>query len=100
MVAVALLAMAFLFPVYAQTQSGIMEQDRDQECTPEGPATRSYGENAQNPEEDLSTTEETSEQTQTREQLRECNCESEDCEQFQYQHQYQYQFRFGQEEQD
>lgn len=100
LVAVALLVMAFLFPVYAQTQSGTMQQDRDQECTPEGPATRSYGENAQNPEGGLSATEETPEQTQTGEQLRECNCENEDCEQYQYQHQYQHQYGYGQEEQD
>lgn len=99
-VALALLAMTFLFPVYAQTQSGILQQDRDQECIPEGSATRTYGENAQDPEGDLFTSEETSEQTQTREQLRECNCENEDCEQYQYQYQYQHQHQHGLEEQD
>jgi superfamily I DNA/RNA helicase len=36
--------MAFLVPAYAQTQSGILQQDRDQDCIPEGPATRAYGE--------------------------------------------------------
>ena len=99
-VAVTLLTMAFLLPVYAQSQSGILQQDRDRECEPEGPATRTYGENAQNPEEDLATSEENSEQTQITEQLRECNCENEDCEQYQYQYQYHYQYRYGQEEQD
>ena len=99
-VAVSLLTMAFLFPVYAQTQNGIMQQDRDQDCDPAGPATRAYGDNAQNPEEDLTVTEETSEQPG------ECNCQNEDCQQFQYQnqhqhqYQYQYQYRYGQEEQD
>ena len=97
-VTVALLTMAFLLPVYAQSQNGILQQDRDQECDPQGPATRSYGEDAQNPEGDLSAAEETPDQTQTTEQLRDCGCENEDCEQYQYQYQHQYQH--GQEKQD
>ena len=106
---VALLTMAFLIPVYAQSQNGIMEPDRDQECEPKGPATRAYGEEppAQAQEEKPEVSEETLEevegpiQEQTREQLGDCNCENEDCEeyQYQYQHQHQYQYRHGQEEQ-
>jgi hypothetical protein len=42
--AVSLLTMAFLLPVYAQSQSGVMQQDRDQDCTPKGSANRAYGE--------------------------------------------------------
>lgn len=111
-VAVSLLTMAFLLPVYAQSQSGIMQQDRDQDCTPEGPATRAYGEEPpvqareEKPQElsEEETLEEEEdpiqEQTQTNEQLRECNCENEDCEQYRYQDQHQYQYRYGQEEQD
>jgi hypothetical protein len=111
-VAVALLTIAFLLPVYAQSQSGIMQQDRDQNCSPEGPATRAYGEDppvqAQEEKTEELSEEETfeevetpiQEQTQTMEQLRNCNCENEDCEQYPYQYQYQYQYRHGQEEQD
>lgn len=102
--------MAFLLPAYAQTQSGIMRQDRDQDCTPEGPATRAYGEEPpaqareERPEElsEAETLEEVEgpiqEQTHSREQLRDCTCENGDCEEYQYQYQYQYQH--GQEEQD
>jgi len=109
---VALLTMAFLIPVYAQSQNCIMEPDRDQECEPKGPATRTYGEDPPAPaqEEKPEVSEETleevegplQEQTQTREQLGDCNCENEDCEeyQYQYQHQHQYKYRHGQEEQD
>ena len=111
-VVVALLTMAVLVPVYAQYQNGTPQQDRDQDCTPQGPATRAYGEDSpiqtQEPEE-LSEEEaleevETSiqEQTQTQEQLRECDCENADCEENQYQYQCQHQFqeqcRYGQEE--
>ena len=95
-VTVALLTMAFLLPVYAQSQNGILQRDRDQECAPQGPATRSYGEDTQNPEGDPSAVEETPEQTHTAEQLRECDCENEDCEEYQYQ--YQHQFQHGQEQ--
>ena len=111
-VAVALLTMAFLLPVYAQNQNGILQQDRDQDCEPQGPATRAYGEEPpiqaqeEKPEE-LSEEEKgeeletpVQEQTQTKEQLRECDCENEDCEKNQYKYQYQYQYRSGQEEQD
>ena len=105
--AISLLTMAFLLPVYAQSQSGVMHQDRDQGCTPQGPATRAYGEDPpiqarEDKLEDLSeeALEEgetpTQEQTQARELLRDCNCENEDCEAYQYQ--YQYQHRCGQEE--
>ena len=102
--AVCLVAMAFLVPVYAQSQSGVMQQDRDQDCTPEGPATRAYGEEPptqaqeEKPEElsEEETLEEVEdplqEQTQTRERLRKSNCENEDCKAYQYQHQYQYQY--------
>jgi len=114
-VAAALLMMAVLVPVHAQSQSGILQQDRDQDCTPEGPATRAYGGDTpvqaqeEKPEElsEEETLDETEtpiqEQTQTRDQLRDCdcenedcNCENEDCDQYQYQ----YQYRYGQEEQD
>jgi hypothetical protein len=105
--ALSLIAMAFLLPVYAQYQSGVMQQDRDQDCTPQGPATRAYGEEPpiqayEDKVEDLSKEAiedgetPTQEQTQTRERLRDCNCENEDCEAYQYQ--YQYQRRCGQEE--
>jgi len=103
--AVALLMIAFLAPVYAQSQSGIMKCPRDQANEdPPGPTTRSYGDDSQNPEglmeeetfEDAETP--IQEQTQTQEQLRDCDCENEDCEQFQYQYQYQYQYQHGQEE--
>ena len=101
--AVCFLAMAFLVPVYAQNQSGAMQQDRDQDCTPEGPATRAYGEEqpTQAQEEKTEASEEEvleaakdpiQEQTQTRERIRDCNCENEDCEEYQYQYQYQYQY--------
>ena len=93
---VALLTMAILLPVYAQTQSGVMQQDRDQDCDPQGPATRSYGEDSQNPENELSETEPAQAPTQTGEQLRECICENEDCDEYRYQYQHQYQH--GQEE--
>ena len=106
-VAVALLTMAFLLPVYAQTQNGTPIQDRDQICEPQGPATRAYGEETpvqtQEKKEGLSEIAlgeaETpiQQQTQTQEQLNnchceneECNCENEECEQYQYQFQYQY----------
>ena len=107
---VCLLAMAFLVPVYAQSQSGVMQQDRDQDCIPEGPATRAYGEEPptqaceEKPEElfEEEALEEVEdplqEQSQTREQPRECDCENEDCEAYQYQYQHQYQHQYGQEE--
>lgn len=107
--AVFFLAMAFLVPVYAQSQSGILQQDRDQDCIPEGPATRAYGEEppAQAREEKSEVSEEEAfgavedpiqEQTQTRERLRYCNCENEDCEENQFHYQYQYQYQYKQEE--
>jgi len=111
-IAVALLTMAFLLPVYAQSQSGILQQDREQDCPPEGSATRAYGEEppiqAQEEKSEELSDEETvekvetpiQEQTQTKEQLRDCSCENEDCEEYQYQYQYQHQYRYGQEEQD
>lgn len=106
-VAVALLTVVVLVPVYAQSRSGIMQQDRDQACEPEGPTTRAYGEDPpvqaqEEKPEGLSeeTLEEAEtpvqEQTQTQEQLRNCDCDNEDCEQYQYQ--YQNQYRGGQEE--
>ena len=106
--AVCFLAMAFLVPAYAQTQSGILQQDRDQDCIPEGPATRAYGEpptqaqeekpevsEEETLEEDTTTIQE---QTQTQEQLKDCDCENEDCQQYQYQFQYQEKYRNGQKE--
>jgi hypothetical protein len=112
-VAAALLMMTVLVPVYAHSQNGTMQQDRDQDCTPQGPATRAYGEDppvqAQEEkseglsEENLEEAETPlQEQTQTQEQLRDCTCENEDCEQYQYQYQHleQYQYQHGQEEQD
>jgi hypothetical protein len=108
--AVCFLAMAFLFPVYAQSQSGVLQQDRDQDCIPEGPATRAYGEEppkqAQeekpaevSQEEVLEAVEDPmQEQAQTRERLRYCNCENEDCQENQYQYQYEYQYQCEQEE--
>ena len=108
--AVCFLAMAFLVPVYAQTQSGILRQDRDQDCIPEGPATRGYEEEppvqaqAEKPEElaEEETLEEDAnsiqEQSQTQEELKDCDCGNEDCEQYQYQFQYQDKYRSGQEE--
>jgi hypothetical protein len=108
--AVCFLAMALLVPVYAQTQSGILQQDRDQDCIPEGPATRGYEEEppvqaqVEKPEElaEEETLEEDAtsiqEQSQTQEQLKDCDCGNEDCEQYQYQFQYQDKYRSGQEE--
>ena len=101
--AVCFLAMAFLVPVYAQTQSGALQQDRDQDCIPEGPATRAYGEEppTQAREEKPGVFEEEAlealedpiqEQTRTRERIRNCNCENEGCDEYQYQYQYQYQY--------
>jgi hypothetical protein len=108
---VALLMIAVIVPVYAQSQSGIMQQDRDQDCTLQGPATRAYGEEPpvqaqeEKPEgiseEDINEVETPiQEQTQTQEQLKDRDCENLDCEQPQYQHQEQYQYQHGQEEQD
>ena len=105
--AVCFLAMAFLVPAYAQNQSGDLQQDRDQDCIPEGPATRAYGDEppTQAQEEKPEVSEEEAleavedplqEQTRTRERIRNCNYENEDCEEYQYQYQYQYQY--GQEE--
>ena len=102
---VALMMISILVPAYAQSQSGNLDRTRDQECSPQGPATRAYGEEPpiqaqeEKPEsnnaEILESVEEpTQEQTQTQEQQREFNGESEDCEQYQYQ----YQYRYGQEE--
>ena len=107
-VAVALLTIAVIVPVYALgDQSGNMQQKRDQDCEPECPATRAYGEDppVQAQEEKPEGLSEESleeaetpiqEQTQTQEQLRDCDCENADCEAYQYQ--YQYQHRCGQEE--
>ena len=111
-VAIAMLMMSVLVPAYAQSQNGIMQQDRDQTCDPEGPATRAYGEEPpiqareekpeEQPEEETlevvedPVQEQTQEQTQNREQSKDSECENEDCEQYQYQYQYQYQH--GQEE--
>jgi hypothetical protein len=113
-VAVALLMVAVIVPVYALgDQSGIMKCPRDQANEdPPGPTTRSYGENSQNPEglsgeETLEETEtpiqeQKQEQTQKQEQLRDGDCENADCEQYQYQYQHkeQHQYQHGQEEQD
>ena len=104
LVAVCFLAIAFLVPVYAQSQSGVLQQDRDQDCIPEGPAARAYGEEPPtqareekpeevSEEESLEEVEDpVQEQTRTRERIRNCNCENEDCEEYQYQYQYQYQY--------
>ena len=107
-VVAALLMLAVIVPVYALgEQSGNMQQKRDQECTPECPATRAYGEDPpvkaqeETPE---ALTEEVEtpiqDQTQAMEQLREGDCENEDCEQNQFQFQYQFQdkYRCGQDE--
>lgn len=108
-VAVALLMLAVIVPVYALgEQSGIMHQPRDQECAPEGPATRAYGIDppvqAQEEKPEGLSEEETGEvetpiheQTQTQQQLRDGDCENEDCEQYQYKCQEQYQYQYGQE---
>jgi hypothetical protein len=114
-VAVALLMLAVIVPVYALGDpSGTLHHLRtqDPDCEHQGPATRAYGEDSpiqtQEPEE-LSEEEaleevETpiQEQTQTQEQLRKCDCENADCEENQYQYQCQHQFqeqcRYGQEE--
>ena len=40
----AVLMISILVPAYAQTQSGDPIRDRDQDCEPQGPATRAYGE--------------------------------------------------------
>ena len=100
------LLMISAVPAYAQAQNGILDQDRDQECTPQGPATRAYGEETptqaqqekpESTQQEISesteepTQEQTHEQTQTQEQLQTCNYENEDCEQYQYQYKYQYQ---------
>ena len=101
----ALLAMTFLFPVYGQSLSGFMQQDRDQDCYQQGSATRAYDEETPiraQVEKQETLAEETleesetpiQEQTQTQEQLRECECENEECEE------YQYQYQKGQEEQE
>jgi hypothetical protein len=92
-----LLAMAFLFPVYGQSLSGFMQQDRTQTCIPDGSATRAYGDESpmqaqvEKPETITEETVEESEspiheQTQTQEQLQECECENVECEEYQYQH--------------
>jgi hypothetical protein len=102
---VALMMISILVPAYAQSQSGDLDRTRDQECTPQGPATRAYGEeppiqaqeekpDSNNAEMFESVEEPTQEQTQTQEQQRDCNGETEDCEKYQYQYQYSY----GQEE--
>jgi hypothetical protein len=107
-VAVALLMIAVIVPVYALgDQSGIMKCPRDQANEdPPGPTTRSYGENSQNPEglseeetleeDETPIQEQTQDQTQTQEQLKECDCENADCKENQYQ--FQEQYRYGQEE--
>ena len=116
-VAVALLMLAVIVPVYAQSQSGTLQHLRtqDPDCEHQGPATRAYGEDppvqAQEEKPEGLSGEETGdgetpiqEQTQTQEQLREGDCENADCEENQYQYQYQYQYQFqeqcqyGQEE--
>jgi hypothetical protein len=109
-VAVALLMIAVIVPVYAQSQSGTLDRIRepDPECSQEGATTRPWGDEppvqaqVEKPEklteEEILEENETpiQEQTQTQEQLRDCNCESEECEQCQFQ--YQEQYRGGQEE--
>lgn len=109
-VAVALLMIAVIVPVYAQYQSGTMDRIRepDPACSQEGATTRPWEEEppvqaqVEKPEElsEEETLEEEEtpiqEQTQTREQLRDGECEHEDCEQCQ--HQFQEQYRYGQEE--
>ena len=113
-VAVALLMIAVIFPVYAQSQSGTMDRIRepDPDCSQEGATTRPWEDESpvkaqvEKPEElsEEETLEEDEtpiqEQTQTQEQLRDCDCENEDCEQYQFQYQFQYQDRYqsGQEE--
>ena len=108
-----MLMIAVIVPVYALgDQSGNMQQKRDQDCEPESPSTRAYGEDPpvqaqeEKPEElsEGETLQENGapiqEQNQTQEQLRSHDCENEECEQFQYQFQYQFQeqYRNGQEE--
>jgi len=108
-VAIALLMMAVIFPVYAQSQNGTMDRIRepDPSCSQEGATTRPWEEEppvqaqVEKPEE--LTEEETledetpiQEQTQTQEQLRDCDCENKECEQYQFQCQDKY--RGGQEE--
>jgi hypothetical protein len=99
----AVLLISILIPAYAQTQSGDPVQDRDQDCEPNGPATRTYGEetSAKTQEKKLEVTKEESlesgeelvqEQTQSKEQLR--DGEGEEGEHYQHR----YQDRFGQEE--
>jgi hypothetical protein len=116
-VAVALLIVAVIVPVYAlEDPSGTLlhlrTQDPDYEH--QGPATRAYGEDqpvqAQEEKSEALSEEETleevetpiQEQTQTQEQLRDGDCENADCEenqnQYQYQFQFQEQFRHGQGE--
>lgn len=106
-VAVALLMVAVVVPVYAVgEQSGNMQCPRDQvNQEPPGPTTRAYGEEppTQAQEEKSEKLSEEGafeavedpiqEQTQTRERLRDGNCENEECEEYQYQHQYQYQYK-------
>ena len=95
---VALLALAFLFPVYGQSLSSFVEPIREQGCEPQGSAIRAYDEEhpiqeqAEKPEtltaESLEETETPiQEQTQTQEQLQECECDNEECQEYQYQHQ-------------
>ena len=107
-VAVALLMITVIVQVYSLgEQSSNMQQKREQDCEPECPATRAYGEDSpvqaqeEKPEEQSEENIEEAEtpvqeQTQTQEQLRNCDCDNEDSEQYQYQ--YQYQNRYGQGE--
>jgi len=116
-VAVAMLMIAVIVPVYALGDpSGTLQHLRtqDPDCEHQGPATRAYGEDppiqAQEEKPEESPEEETLEevetpiqdQDQTQEKLREGNCENTDCEENEYQYQYQYQYqeqcRYGQEE--
>jgi len=99
-----LLLLSVVAPVFAQSQNGSLQHDRDQECTPQGPATRAYGEDppvqAQEEKPELISEEiieedtPLQEQNQKQEQLRNCDCENEDCEKYQYR----YQYRHGQAE--
>jgi len=81
----AILSALFVFiPVYAQYQAGIQQQDRDQECEPEGPATRTYGESPAH--------------NCTEERARNCTCIEEECEQYQYRYRYRHRHRHNQTE--
>ena len=118
-VAVAMLIIAVIVPVYALGDpSGTLQHLRtqDPDCEHQGPAIRAYGEDPpiqaqeekpeQLPEEETLEEVETpiQDQNQTQEKLKDGSCENTDCEKNEYQYQYQYQYQnqeqcsYGQEE--